>query len=444
MDYTQSANKVTVFLSPGTSNSARRPILKTVTLFADSLRSEMADGLLGFKNLTRLEVIKTMARVFKRLYRDGSGEVTGFAWCADYWIGKKRVSRSFGKDRKQVELYASEIKRKRMNGELEAIPARVPVSEFIELYLERSKADKASHTYRVDVSRLRTFRAFLNSEGIVYLKDINWNVMEDFKTFLLEDESRHRSPQTFNHYLTLITTMLNRAVMWKKLGKNPLAGFKKMKARATRQIRYFDDLEIVRILNVADEHMERFIKVLLHTGLRRSELVYLGWDDVKFDDELIHIQAKPECGFHTKSDKPRSIPINSELREILNDLPVRGRFVFDNGKDKPLFCPDYYSEQFRKILKKAGIQDGSLHTLRHTFVSRLVMAGADLTTVKELAGHADLKTTMRYAHLSPDHKAKTVELLCTGALTDAKHKRSDMDFGSPSRNSLGYNSGGRI
>jgi integrase len=217
-----------------------------------------------------------------------------------------------------------------------------------------------------------------------------------------------------------------------------------MKTRSSRQVRYFDDLEIVSILNVADEHMERFIKVLLHTGLRRSELVYLEWDDVKLEDELIHIQAKPEFGFHTKSDKPRSVPINSELREILNSLPVRGRFVFDNGNDKPLFCPDYYSEQFRKILKKTGIKDGSLHTLRHTFVSRLVMAGADLTTVKELAGHADLKTTMRYVHLSPDHKAKTVELLCTGALTDAKHKRSDMDFGSPSRNSLGYNSGGRI
>ncbi len=385
-----------------------------------------------------------MARVFKRLYKNRSGKTTGFAWCVEYWVDKKPVSRTFGRNKKQAELYASEMKRRRMNGELELIPAKVPVAVFIQLYLERSKADKASHTYRVDTSRLHTFKEFLDTKGILYLRDINWNVMEDFKRFLLEDSRRHRSPQTFNHYLGLITTMLNRAVMWKKLAKNPITGFKKMKARSSWQVRYFDDLEIVRILNVADEHMERFIKVLLHTGLRRSELVYLGWDDVKLEDELIHIQAKPECGFHTKSDKPRSIPINSELRGILNGLPVRGRFVFDNGKDKPLFCADYYSEQFRKILKKAGIKDGSLHTLRHTFVSRLVMAGADLTTVKELAGHADLKTTMRYAHLSPDHKAKTVELLCTGALTDAKPMRSDMDFGSPSRNSLGYNSGGRI
>jgi integrase len=194
----------------------------------------------------------------------------------------------------------------------------------------------------------------------------------------------------------------------------------------------------------ADSFIQIVVKILLHTGLRRSELVFLERDDVKLEDKLIHVQAKPEFGFHTKSDKPRSVPINSELMDILNNLPVRGRFLFDNGQNKPLHCPDYYTDQFTKILKRSEIKNGNLHTLRHTFVSRLVMAGADLTTVKELAGHASISTTMRYAHLSPDHKAKTVELLCTGALTDAKQMRSNVDSVPPSRNSLGYNSGGWI
>jgi len=123
---------------------------------------------------------------------------------------------------------------------------------------------------------------------------------------------------------------------------------------------------------------------------------------------------------------------------------MRGRFVFDNGRGQPLHCPDYYTENFAKILKKAGIADGNLHTLRHTFVSRLVMAGVDLTTVKELAGHASIATTMRYAHLSPDHKARAVELLCSGAIADTKRIHSNAELNSPSRNSLGYNSGGRI
>lgn len=317
-------------------------------------------------------------------------------------------------------MFTSEVKRKRINGEIELIPFKVPVKEFIHLYLDRSKADKASHTLEVEVTRLRIFQEFLESQGILYLKDIGIEVLEDFKRFLLEEASRRRSPQTSNHYLTLIKTMLNRAVMWKKLAKNPYVEFKKMKTRSGRQVRFFDDLEIIRILNVADAFMQKVVKILLHTGFRRSELVYLEWDDVKLEDKLIHVQAKPEFGFHTKNDKPRSIPINSELEVILNNLSVRGRFVFENGQGRPLHCPDYYTDTFTKILKKAGIKNGNLHTLRLTFVSRLVMAGADLTTVKELAGHANITTTLRYAHLSPDHKAKTVELLCTGALTDAK------------------------
>lgn len=159
---------------------------------------------------------------------------------------------------------------------------------------------------------------------------------------------------------------------------------------------------------------------------------------------VLSFKAKREFGFHTKSDKPRSIPINSELEQILNNLPVRRRFVFDNGDGQPLYCPDYYTQNFAKILKRAGIKNGNLHTLRHTFVSRLVMAGVDLTTVKELAGHASISTTMRYAHLSPDHKARAVELLCSGAIPDTKRIHSDTDFVPPSRNSLGFNSGGRI
>ena len=61
-------------------------------------------------------------------------------------------------------------------------------------------------------------------------------------------------------------------------------------------------------------------------------------------------------------------------------------------------------KSFSSALRRAGIKDFSFHDLRHTYASLAVMAGIDLTTVKELLGHADIKMTLKYSHLAPAHK----------------------------------------
>ena len=348
-------------------------------------------------------------RVFKR----------GKNWYADYRVGKRKM-KSFGRQKKMAELFLKDVELKQLRGELKLVDDRVTFKDFLSRYLEYSKLNKSRHTFRSDVSRWKRFSAFLEEKAVVKLKAVTSELVEEYKGRVLQKSSA----ANFNHDLELIKAMLNKAVEWKCLKENPLKQVKNLRNDRAREIRYLTTDEIEKILTLADSLMEKFVKILLHTGMRRGELIFLEWEDIDFQNKLIKVQSKPESGFHPKSYKARSIPMNTEVERILMDLPQRGRYVFDNGQNRPLHDGIWYWKRFNQILRRAGIKNACVHTLRHTFASHLVMCGVDLRTVQELLGHSSITMTERYSHLSPDHRTRAVQVLRFGNKTETNASNS--------------------
>ena len=136
--------------------------------------------------------------------------------------------------------------------------------------------------------------------------------------------------------------------------------------------------------------------------------------DVDFEGRAIRVQ--PKVDWHTKNYKMRAIPIHPDPLKILRDhrQSQNGMFVFCND-GKPL---QKIRRSFNKAIQKAGIPHVTFHALRHTFASHMVMKGVDLATVQQHLGQADIQTTMRYAHLPPDHVQQSVKILDWDATDD--------------------------
>ncbi|MDX9976199.1 MAG: site-specific integrase, partial [FCB group bacterium] len=148
------------------------------------------------------------------------------------------------------------------------------------------------------------------------------------------------------------------------------------------------------------DHLTPAVLLSLNTGLRRGELTALEWSDVNLPGKMLTVRAAA-----AKSGKARHIPLNGEAVAVLE------RWKEQAGSEGRVFLFADAKKAWAALLVEAKIENFRWHDLRHDFASKLVMAGVNLNAVRELMGHADLKMTLRYAHLAPEHLAEAVAKL---------------------------------
>lgn len=296
---------------------------------------------------------------------------------------------------------------------------------------------EANPNHKDGKGTIKRLKYFFTEFGEYYLEDINQRLIEQWRTRRLH---AGREPATVNRDISVLKSLFTTAIEWEHISANPLAKLKPAKLDNAR-VRYLNDNEEKCLLTALNDrerkiregrakanmwraergyplfpdlsavayvdHVKPMVLLSMHTGTRWGELVQLTWENVNIENAMLTV-----LGRTAKTGKTRHIPLNlialEALKAWMQQTGEISGLVFPGAEGK---ARNNIKKAWNNLLKTAQIANFRWHDLRHNFASKLVMAGEDLNTVRELMGHSDLKMTLRYAHLSPEHKASAVAKL---------------------------------
>jgi integrase len=283
--------------------------------------------------------------------------------------------------------------------ELRSIPS---LSEFVsEKYLPYIKTYKRSWGTDETVLRIHVLPAL----GKMALDEIT---AEHIVALIGCMRSNGYAVGTSNRVVMILRYMYNLAAKWKVPGitRNPTGGIEL--GQEAHRNRFLSREEAQRLVDAitVDENRTaaNAILLLMLTGARRNEITQAKWEHVLWNERKLLVPL-------SKSGKPRWIALSTSAMSLLDSIPKLagcGHIFPSPITGRP--CPSLWFP-WRRIRARAGLQDVRLHDLRHSFASFLVNEGVSLYVVQALLGHANARTTQRYAHLASDTLSDATEIV---------------------------------
>jgi site-specific recombinase XerD len=314
-----------------------------------------------------------------------------------WWIRFVDAQGRFRREKAGTKSAAIDLYRKRKNEALEGkkLPeklrrATIPFSEIAKDALAYSKANKLS--YRSDLGRME--------------KLLSWFREYPAESITAQDierrfEQEEWAAATINRHRALLSLTYRLAIRNGKVKENP-ARMVLHRLEDNARIRFLspeEEIQLRKSIEAACPERIAELELSLNTGIRVSEQYRLRWEDISFTRRTLTIQR-------SKNGSTRHVSLNRTALGALESLAKRtsGSEFVCGGIKEP-------RQWFEPVVKAAGLQAFTWHCLRHTFASRLVMAGVDIRTVQELMGHKTIAMTVRYSHLAPKHTLAAVERL---------------------------------
>lgn len=337
----------------------------------------------------------------------------------------KRVRQSFKKKKeaeaelgKRVSLISENPKRY-----LEI--AKASTTTFDELLIKYKDNFKHQRSYLR--SKLFSINYIENEFKNRLLSSISYYDLESFRNNFkcsLTKNGTLRKDASVNRMTACLRHMFSKAVEWDMVERSPFdKGRSLLLKENNKRLRFLSGEEIEKLLDSCPEplssrlkrndngvfqgtqatYLKDFITIAIHTGMRKSEILTLMWPQIKNGFIYLH---------KTKTDEARQIPIDKDLEDCFKGIRARNQFKSD------YLFPDNnkghlkdVKTAFRSALYRAHIEDFRPHDLRHTFASHFLMRGGTLKALKEILGHADIKMTMRYAHLSKEFTKEEIQIM---------------------------------
>jgi len=274
------------------------------------------------------------------------------------------------------------------------------VAELITQYLKMVTPRKSSGSQQRD--RLILAR-FATRWGKLLLRDLTTLLIEAY----LAERVAQVSFATASKELGVLKAAFRCAVRWGWASHSPFIGIV-LNQEGNARTRWLSDDEEIRLLAHCAAWLRDIVIVGLDSGLRPGNLVGLQCSWVQRGQRCLHIARE-----RTKTKRlSLTIPLTTRAADIIHRYleSARSEHLFVSTAGHPYTCAAL-NRALQRAAVTAGLRDICLYTLRHSFISRLVQAGVSLPEVAALAGHRDIRMTMRYAHLAPQHLRNSIATL---------------------------------
>ncbi len=355
----------------------------------------------------------------------------GFVYRVKVWRNGKLYSKNFNRSEDAKEFHR-EVK---LSGS--ELDLGYTFSQAAEEWIKNhAEVRKAPSSVRTDRQMLKD--DLLPQMGALPIRDIAPEHVEAIIGTLL---GKGASPSSVNRRLELLRAIFYYAMKRRRAIYNPVRVVGLLKTQQP-PFDYWERHEASQFLEYVSRKYEGresdlglLFKFAMNTGMRLGEVLGLGWGDVDLGNRLIAVRRTYDSYQRriketTKGRKLRHVPINSAIYDDLVNMKARrdGELVFStitgNPKDR-----SNVTHYFHRDSREAGVRRIRFHDLRHTYASHFMMNGGDIFHLKEILGHSDIKTTMRYAHLSKTFlvdKADTVCFTAEGNLIQAAFRKEAM------------------